>query len=83
MNAILICNVGGRDVVSKAFPKDNIGERTWAETVLARYHELYTTLRLPIIGKALQYLAERQIALDHVILIASDQPPPPDGNDQF
>lgn len=83
MNAILICNVGGRDVVSKAFPKDNIGERTWAETVLARYHELYATLRLPIIGKALQYLAERQIALDHVILIASDQPPPPDGNDQF
>ncbi len=83
MRAILICNVGGRDVASEVFPKDNIGERTWAETILTRYHELYATLRLPIIGKALHYLAERRIALDHVILIASDQPPPPDRNAQF
>ncbi len=75
MNALLICNVGTRDVTCAALPKDQFtGERQWAQAALSRYTELRAEFALPIIGKALHYLADRQIALARVILIASDQP---------
>lgn len=83
MKALLICNVGGRDVLHPAFPKTGHSERQWAQTALARYPELCGAFSLPIISKALLYLATRRVVLDHVILIASDQPPPPAGNTQF
>ncbi|WP_322815643.1 hypothetical protein [Chloroflexus sp.] len=83
MNALLICNVGGRDVSHPDRPKNLHSERQWAQTALAQYPELCDTFRLPIIRKALHYLATRHVILDQVILIASDQPPPPVGNAQF
>ncbi|MEI8167157.1 MAG: hypothetical protein WCG26_12295, partial [Chloroflexales bacterium] len=72
--SILICNVGGRDLLCAALPKDLVGERAWAEAVLARYDELRPSLRLPIIGKALRYLADQGVTLEALVLIASDQP---------
>ncbi|ABY33803.1 MAG TPA: hypothetical protein DEF43_19750 [Chloroflexus aurantiacus] len=83
MNALLICNVGGRDVLHPALPKNGHSERQWAQTALERYPELCGTFSLPIISKALHYLATRRVVIDHVILIASDQPPPPVGNAKF
>ncbi|MCS6888740.1 MAG: hypothetical protein NZQ09_11065 [Chloroflexus sp.] len=74
MNALLICNVGTRDVMCADFPKANTTERQWAQEALARYDQLRAGFELPIIGKALHYLDQRQIALTQVILIASDQP---------
>ncbi|MGQ9829996.1 MAG: hypothetical protein ACUVSW_19270, partial [Roseiflexus sp.] len=82
MNALLICNVGGRDVLHPALPKTDRSERQWAQEALAHYSELSGAFSLPIISKALHYLATRHVILDHVILIASDQPPPV-GNPQF
>ncbi|WP_298402288.1 hypothetical protein [uncultured Chloroflexus sp.] len=74
MNALLICNVGTRDVRCDELPKTASRERQWAQTALAQYDELRTSFTLPIIGKALSYLAERGVVLTQVILIASDQP---------
>ncbi|MBX0330708.1 hypothetical protein K2Z83_23915 [Oscillochloris sp. ZM17-4] len=71
---LLICNVGGADLICADLPKERRGERGWAEEVLARYDELRPLLRLPIIGKALAYLASQGLAVDAVVLIASDQP---------
>ncbi|WP_322820533.1 hypothetical protein [Chloroflexus sp.] len=82
MKALLICNVGGRDVMHPALPKTGHSERQWAQTALAHYPELCGAFSLPIISKALLYLATRHVILDHVILIASDQLPPA-GNTQF
>jgi hypothetical protein len=76
---VLICNVGGSDLICAGLPKERRGERPWAEEVLARYDELHHLLHLPIIGKALRYLASIGIALDGLVLIASDQPTPAAG----
>lgn len=73
---LLVCNVGGSDVLCAALPKERRGERAWAEEALARYDELRPLLHLPIIGKALRYLVAQQSPPEHVILIASDQPVP-------
>jgi hypothetical protein len=73
--SILICNVGGADLICAALPKDRRGERAWAEEVLERYAELRPALHLPIIGKALDYLAARDALPAMVLLIASDQVP--------
>ena len=72
---ILICNVGGRDLTCAEFPKEGRGEREWAEEVLVRYDDLRPILRLPIITKALAYLASQGVTLDSVVLIASNQLP--------
>jgi hypothetical protein len=71
---LLICNIGGRDVECAALPKTGLGERAWALAVLERYAELRPALRLPIIGKALRYLADAGTPPEQVVLIASDQP---------
>ncbi|RMD78389.1 MAG: hypothetical protein D6823_05925, partial [Chloroflexi bacterium] len=73
MEALLVCNVGNRDLDCTAFPKQT-SERQWAQAALARYDELRTTFQLRIIAKALRYLAERNVILARVVLIASDQP---------
>lgn len=75
--SLLICNVGTRDLVCETFPKDASGERAWAAAALARYAELRPHFRLPIIGKALNYLADHGIALEALVLVASDQPDTP------
>ncbi|NNJ13348.1 hypothetical protein EKD04_023770 [Chloroflexales bacterium ZM16-3] len=71
---LLICTVGGRDLTCAALPKDDLGERAWAAQVLARYDELRPLLRLPIIAKALAHLADQHLAVDSLVLVASDQP---------
>jgi len=73
---LLICNVGGNDLICATLPKERRGERAWAEEVLARYDELRNLLHLPIIGKALRYLHAQGVQIDQLILIASDQPAP-------
>ncbi|WP_298814733.1 hypothetical protein [Chloroflexus sp.] len=75
MKAILICNVGGRDLVCATFARGKEPERMWAETALARYAELRPHFALPIIEKALHYLAIQQFELEQIVLIASDQSP--------
>ncbi len=70
---LLICNIGTRDLVCADLPKPNHAERAWAATILERYPELRPALSLPIIGKALRYLASEAIIPAQVILIASDQ----------
>lgn len=71
---LLICNIGGSDLHCPALPKGPQGERAWATTILARYPELRPQLHLPIIGKALRYLAAEGHTLTALVLIASDQP---------
>ncbi len=83
MKAILICNVGGRDLTCAAFAKDGRPEREWAAAALARYDELRPHFTLPIISKALRYLLGEQVELEQVVLIASDQPPPPARPERF
>ncbi|MEI7771842.1 MAG: hypothetical protein WCI67_17755 [Chloroflexales bacterium] len=74
---LLICNIGGADLICADLPKDRRGERGWAGEVLARYDELRPLLRLPIIAKALAHLADQGEAVDALVLIASDQPAGP------
>lgn len=75
MEALLVCNVGNRDLDCTALPKQKqTGERQWAQAALAQYDKLRTTFQLRIIAKALHYLAERNVTLKRVVLIASDQP---------
>ncbi|NTV65587.1 MAG: hypothetical protein HGA65_18915 [Oscillochloris sp.] len=71
---LLICNVGGADLVCADLPKDRRGERDWAAEVLDRYDELRPLLRLPIIAKALAHLQAQGLRADSVVLLASDQP---------
>lgn len=73
MEALLVCNVGNRDLDCTALPK-RTSERQWAQAALAQYDKLRTTFQLRIIAKALRYLAERNVILARVVLIASDQP---------
>jgi hypothetical protein len=80
---LLICTVGGQDLICAGLPKDRRGERTWAAEVLERYDELHPQLLLPIIGKALRYLAAQALTIDELILIGSDQPAPPASDARF
>jgi hypothetical protein len=70
---LLICNVGGKDLVCAGLSKVRRSERGWAEELLARYDDLQPMIDLPIIGKALRYFVAQEIALERLILIASDQ----------
>ncbi|PMP73142.1 MAG: hypothetical protein C0184_16475, partial [Chloroflexus aggregans] len=73
MEALLVCNVGNRDLDCPTLPKQT-SERQWAQAALAQYDKLRTTFQLRIIAKALRYLAEQSVTLVRVVLIASDQP---------
>ncbi|WP_322488532.1 hypothetical protein [Chloroflexus sp.] len=73
MEALLVCNVGNRDLDCPTLPKQT-SERQWAQAALAQYDKLRTTFQLRIIAKALRYLAERSVTLVRVVLIASNQP---------
>ncbi|RRR65919.1 MAG: hypothetical protein EI684_21755 [Candidatus Viridilinea halotolerans] len=79
---ILICNIGGRDLACSGLPKHELGERAWAAALAERYAALRPMLRLPILGKALRALAAQEVALDALILVASDQPAPALGAEQ-
>ncbi len=71
---LLLCNIGGADLICADLPKERRGERLWADEVWARYAELSPLLRLPIISKAMVHLQNQDLVPEHVVLIASDQP---------
>lgn len=81
--SLLICTVGTRDLTLAGSEKPLRQERTWAAAVQNRYPEVRAQLQLPIIGKALHYLAACATLPTHVVLIASDQPAPPQGDATF
>lgn len=88
MTAILIANIGNRDVavarpapipgaVHPAWNKD-ASRRGLGQALLENWEACRPHLSLPILGKAVRYAREQSGTLDGVVLVASDQSRSPD-----
>ena len=95
MTTILICNVGNSDIQiapdrlpdtlqSYARDKQPIPERLRAQELLDHYSDYLAQIDLALIRKAIRHVEDQTETLpDQVILIASDQPAPPQSSARF
>ncbi len=74
MGVIFIANVGNRDVQLPG--RDDLpsgGARELGETILGNWAAYAADIQLPILGKALEWVARVHGQVDEVVLVASDQ----------
>ncbi len=91
MTIMLLANVGNRDVgVTREIPipgevnplwNDKASRRAMGRAILENWEACRPHLSLPIIGKAVDYILDREGTIDRIILIASDQSGVPDVSD--
>lgn len=74
MTTLFIANVGTRDV---SVPDDpgSLPARKRGDAILAHWETLSPRVELPILGKALRWVARKHGPVDRVVLLGSDQPP--------
>jgi hypothetical protein len=83
MSILLIANIGNRDVwVDKETPIPGESHPVWnrdasrralGEALQQNWAACRPYLTLPIIGKAVDYILQREGRIDHVVLVSSDQ----------
>lgn len=74
MSIIFIANVGNRDVqLPGRGDLPSGGARELGETILGNWDAYAADIQLPILGKALDWVARVHERVDKVVLVASDQ----------
>lgn len=78
MSAVLLANVGDRDVAVAdrlSHPELAQGEaRTWGKVAASKYERYAPLISLPILSKAIDYVLTKEGRLDGILLFVSDQP---------
>ncbi len=74
MAVLFISNVGDRDVQLAGQAAAPHSARSRGDAILADWDNYAARLELPILGKALRWVARRHGPVDRVVLVATDQP---------
>lgn len=73
MGVTLIANVGSRDVQVEGHPSLPKDSRPLGELIWDKWDELKSSVKFPILGKAVRWLVEKHQLLDRIVLFASNQ----------